>query len=462
MADKASELTAAEPLARALAAHAPAGWQRVDAVFALTVMHELALAVYSDGARAVSAAPPDMTLELARDLRAQAAASSAGPWWRMLVTLTSSGQMDVSYDYGEQPFPKDQTFAPEVYRADLETYPRDNVPVWLAAYIGHGDRQRRSPQQAAVQTRADRDGRIWAVLAESEFPPLSVMWARWATIAAAFVAAQSDRGPRMLVGTAVFEGAAGGGATLRLLPGERAVLSGGVWNAPALDAVYNGGAPMPNLYAGAPEWVADPVLNPRAGSGLLSFCYWWVAGRWYRGQSPSAAECAAAVPGVWTAGTVIEIVTGLVANRADNPRDAVAALVTSAEAGAVAREVLIDVFGDDGRFDIDGARYQYFLAGLLSTEPRPMPEREAISRVRDHISRPNTATTAHPPPELVAHRLDVGWMVYVPAPPGENAIEQPTYYVADDGVLELSSSVAPADYIAEFEQRFLDRQGSTT
>lgn len=57
---------------------------------------------------------------------------------------------------------------------------------------------------------------------------------------------------------------------------------------------YNGTAEMPRFYAGAPYWVANPVLNPRADGGLLSFCHWWDAGRWYRGESPPASDCGSA------------------------------------------------------------------------------------------------------------------------------------------------------------------------
>ncbi|WP_328404715.1 hypothetical protein [Nocardia sp. NBC_00403] len=462
MAYEPSGLTAEHPLARELVAHGPSGWQRADAVFAITVADEIANVVYFDGEQMVSMNPPESMLAVVREHRAVAAGSSAGPWWRMLLVLASSGEMEVHYDYGDEPFPAGQMFGPEAYRADLEAYPRDSVPVWLAAYIGHDDRQRRTPQEAAAQARADRADQVWAVLAENEFPPFPVMWARWATVAAAFVAAKSDWGPRMLPWTGVFEGSAGGGSTLYALPAGRAVLSGGVWNAPTLDAVYNGGAPMPKLYAGAPDWVADSVLDPRAASGLLSFCYWWEAGRWYRGQSPGADDCATAVPGVWTADTGIGIVARLVADGPDNgSSDAIAALMAAAEMGAVTRATLVEVFGDDGRFDIDGALYQYSLAGLVSTAPDQMPAEAAIARVRDYITGHALDTEGYPLFQLVAERFDVGWMVYVPVAEGEIAIGRAIFYIGDDGVLEpSSSSVAPAHYIADFTQRFADRHGS--
>ncbi|MEV6139422.1 hypothetical protein AB0L63_25895 [Nocardia sp. NPDC051990] len=461
MADEPREPAAEQRLVDALKALAPTGWQQADAVFAVTVAGEVGQLAYSVGDQVVPLSPPESVLALVRELRALAARTNGGPWWRMLVVLADSGAIDIDYDYGEQPFPPGQLFAPEAYRADLEAYPRAEIPVWLGAYIGHDDRQRRTPQQAAAQARGDRSRQVWARLAEYEFPPFPHMWARWATIAAAFVAARSEHGPRMEPWTGVFEGAALDGSTLHALPTGRAVLSGGVWNAPTLDAVYNGGEPMPDLYAGAPDWVADPVLDPRAASGLLSFCYWWEAGRWYRGASPSAEDCAVAVPGVWTRETVLGIVAGLLgAEPNPSAREAIAALLAAAEVGRVTRQELVEVFGADDRFDIDGALYQYSLAGLARPTPEPMPAEEAISRVRDYITGRVLDTTGYPLDQLVAKRFSVGWMVHVPVPAGMVATDRAIFYLGDDGLLEQSSSsIDPPSYIADFERRYAERHG---
>ncbi|MEV5834895.1 hypothetical protein [Nocardia sp. NPDC052112] len=458
--DEPGSSAAEQRLADALKALGPTGWQQADAVFAVTVAGEVGQLAYSVGDQVVPLSPPESVLALVRELRMLTARSDGGPWWRMLVLLAESGAIEIDYDYGEQPFPPGQLFAPEAYRADLEAYPR-KIPVWLGAYIGHGDRQRRTPQQAAAQARGNRSRQVWATLAEYEFPPFPHMWARWTTIAAAFVAARSEHGPRMEPWTGVFEGAALDGATLHALPAGRAVLSGGVWNAPTLDAVYNGGEPMPNLYAGAPEWVADPVLDPRAASGLLSFCYWWEAGRWYRGVSPSAEDCAVAVPGVWTRETVVDIVADLLGGE-PNPgaREAIAALLAAAETGRVTRQELLTIFGADDRFDIDGALYQYSLAGLAPPMPEPMPAEEAISRVRDYIIGRVLDTTGYPLDQLTAERFSVGWMVHVPVPAGMVATDRAIFYLGDDGLFEQSStSIDPPVYIADFERRYAARHG---
>ncbi|MEV6341174.1 hypothetical protein AB0M12_41445 [Nocardia vinacea] len=448
--------------ADALAEVGPPGWQQVDAVFAVTVAAEVAEVVYADGERSMRVDPPATVLELVREQRALVAEQDGEPWWRLLLQLSSDGEFELDYDFGDEPFPEGQLFEPEAYRADLDEYPRGDLPVWLAAYIGHDDRQSRTPQQAAESARADRAAKVWPVLAENEFPDFPEMWARWAVISAAFVAAGSDWGPRILPTMGWFESSRRGGCTLYALPDGRAVLSGGVWESPNLESTYNDGAEMPKFYAGAPDWVANPVLNPRAATGLLSFCYWWESGRWYRGESPAAEHCATAVPGVWTADTVTGIVAGLTTEHPTATQTAAAAsLVSAAEVGVVTRETVTSVFGDDGRYDIDGAMYQLSLAGVVTRLPEQMSEEEAVFRVRHYIRGRQLDTTGYPLDQLVADRFSVGWMVYVPVPRGEIAIGRAIFYIADDGVLEhSSSSVAPTVFVEGFEQRYQDRQSA--
>ncbi|MBO0879097.1 MAG: hypothetical protein J2P17_01690, partial [Mycobacterium sp.] len=422
--------------------------------------------------------PPKTVFEVVRAHREVSAELGDGPWWRLLVRLTPGGEPEIGQDYGEEPFPPDQLFPAEAYAEDLETYPRDRLPVWLAAHIGHGDRQVRTPRDAAIDVIV---GGPAAVLSEADFPPLTLLWARWAVISAAFVAIQSQLGPRVQPSLGWFEGSRRSGSTLFILPDGRAVLSGGVWNAPALDAAYNGGTELPDLYAGAPDWVADPVLDHRANKGLLSFCYWWDGSDWYKGDSPAAEHLSAAVPGIWTADTTVDVISALIDEDPDDEvRTAVADLVSAAEAGIVTRANLTEAFGDgeywdldedddedldfyDGEDrDLDGAFMQLTMAGLTITTPEePMPEEEAIARVRDYILENNIDTTGYPLENLRADRLDVGWMVYVPTRPGEIAIGRAIFYIADDGVLEpSSSSIAPSRYIEAFEQRFHTRHGT--
>ncbi|WP_433761697.1 hypothetical protein [Nocardia sp. CA-135398] len=454
---------AARQIAADIIAAGPSGWHSMSAVFALTVAEESVEVVFTEGDRSTRLDPSASVLASVRRLRELSARLEWGPWWRLLMWSSDGGATEVGYDYGDEPFPDDQLFAPQAYIADLAEYPRDRLPVWLAAYLGHGDRQTRSPRSAVAAVRADHAAGVRPVPLENQLPDLPVMWARWAVVSAAFVAVGSQLGPRILPSVGWFESSRRAGSTLYVLPGGRAVLSGGIWNPPELDAVYNGAAPMPNFYAGAPDWVADSVLNPRAAAGLLSFCYWWEQGQWWRGESASVEQCASAVPGVWTADTVVDIVTGLLPDQPNaGVRSMVEVLVSAAQAGVVTRTAVTDIFGDPERFDIDAAQYQFSIAGVAAREvQRAISGADAADRVRTYILDQGLDTTGYPLAELTAERVEVGWMVYVPVPPGEIAIGRAIFYVADDGVVEHStSSIAPSTYVTGFEQRYRRRQGA--
>jgi hypothetical protein len=366
--EKSREL--AFELARQLAAGAPMEWTRLDAVFALTTTENAARVFYTGAERIVEAVPSEGIMDLARAQRDSTAGLDDGPWWRLILGLTAEGEVAVDYDYGQEPFPDEQLMSPEAYLDDLERYPRERLPVWLAAYIEDDGGQERDPEQAAFQENLDRAAGIVAEVSVDDLPPVDVMWARWVTLAAVFVAGGSELGPRVTPALGWFEGATHSGSTLSLLPGGRAVLSGGVWEAPALDAAYNDGEDLPELYRGAPFWVADQVLNPRAAQGMLSFCYWWDGGCWYRGESPSPSEFARALPGVWTAEVVTDLIVRQLAEDGahDELRSAAAALVTAAEAHAVDRALIDDLLAESGEFDADGAYYQFFLGGLTVAE----------------------------------------------------------------------------------------------
>ncbi|MEV0684050.1 hypothetical protein AB0I35_09310 [Nocardia sp. NPDC050378] len=370
--DGASDQAAAlsHRIAKTVAALGPSGWSKVEASFAMTAAAEVSMIVFHDEQeRFARVFPSPELLDLLREHRHVSASMGDGPWWRYLLTLSAAGRMDVDYDYGDEPFPDDQLFPPTVYRTDIEIYPRDHLPAWLAAYIGHDDRQVRGPVAAAEQARADVAAGRTAVgsAPDVEFPALEPMARRWALIAAAFVAVGSKWGPRVTPAFHVFEGSKFSGSTLCLLPGDRAVLSGGVWNAPELDAVYNKNQPMPDFYRGAPDWVAAPVINRRAENGLLTFCYWWEGGRWYRGASPGADTLAPAVPGMWDTRTVVDVLTGLLGERASQAqKEAVLGLVESAERAAVARETFTRVFPADA-YHVDAAWFELNLGGLCGT-----------------------------------------------------------------------------------------------
>ncbi|WP_069161903.1 hypothetical protein [Nocardia altamirensis] len=361
---------ARSPLARLVAGVAALGrpgLRRVDAAFAVTTSVESARIICTDGTRVSRIEAPPALLALARAHRAEALTAPGGPWWRVLVRINAFGAPEVDYDYGDEPFPGDQLFRPEVYQADVAAYPRPRLPVWLAAYMTHGNRQSRTKRRADIGARADRTRGLRPTPVDADVPGFPEMWARWATISAACEAVAAEPGPRVVPDTCWYESARNGssGSSLYVLPGGRAVLSGGVWAAPALNAAYNGGIDLPNLYAGAPDWVTNAVLNPRAAVGLLSFCFWWEGGRWYRGESPSMEQCGVALPPIWTASTVLETVARLLWPQPNyRQRAAVARLSVAAERAEVTPELVRDAVG--AHRDVAGALRQVVSAGLMA------------------------------------------------------------------------------------------------
>ncbi|WP_157762203.1 hypothetical protein [Nocardia yamanashiensis] len=337
------------------------GWERLDVAIAMTVTDEAAQMVLSSGQQAALARPSTALLAALREHRQLSARSADGPWWRFLAAVTEGDGVQVEYDFGAEPFPGEHLFPAHAYRADLETYPRRRLPVWLAAYIGNEGVQVRTPADAFARSLTEADAGIHAVRDSGVLPALPVLWARWAVVSAAFVAMNSPWGPRVTTALGWFEGSGHSGCSLHRLPAGRAVLSGGIWNAPELDAFYNDQAPLPELYRGAPDWVAAPVLNPRADSGLLSFCYWWDSDEWRRGESPAAEALRAALPGIWSTADTVDVIAQLIGN-AD--RAALETLVLAAEGGYVSRAHLLNALGRNVP-DIGGGYYQLMLAGVV-------------------------------------------------------------------------------------------------
>ncbi|WP_207936114.1 hypothetical protein [Actinomadura sp. KC216] len=137
LAAEASRLI--EPIVQQLALLGPPAWEWLWAEFAFTVSAEIAHLRFSSYHRSVVVPVPEPVAALVREQRHVAAGMSAGPWWRLLLTVTSHGETTVNYDYGDGPFPHDQLLPPEDYQNDLDAYPRPRVPAWLARYIDGPD-----------------------------------------------------------------------------------------------------------------------------------------------------------------------------------------------------------------------------------------------------------------------------------------------------------------------------------
>lgn len=355
-AEEASRLI--EPIVQQLAQLGPTGWEEFSAEFAFTVTAQVAQLRFWSDDRTGLVPVPQSVADLVRAQREVAAGMPAGPWWRLLLNVTNSGETTIDYDYGDEPFPDDQLLAPEHYRSDLEAYPRDHIPVWLAGYIAGPEAQGRQPRQAAAAAASGRPA-----TPSDDLPSLRDLWARWAVVSAAYAGIGSQWGPRMYPGYAWYESDRRSGSTLFVLPGDRAVLSGGKWNSELLDAAYNRGEPLPDLYAGAPAWVTDSVLNTRIRNGLLTFCYWWVNGQWYRGGTDTSGEFDVAIPLIQTPAQTIEAMTSFTG---PGREDECEALLTAALNHSATPADVEAVFGDTPDADVDTAINQLSVAGLLA------------------------------------------------------------------------------------------------
>lgn len=349
-----------EPIAQELAMLGPPDWQEFSAVFALTVRAASAQCAFATRQGWQPITVPRSIMELVVAQREKSAHMSAGPWWRLMLTVTQQGRLRADYDYGDQPFPDEQLQPAENYRDDIAAYPRSRLPVWLAGYLAGPAAQGRTPAQASAAVAADQAAGRQPTETE-DIEPLPDTWCRWAVLAAIYAGARSQWGPRIAPGVGWYESDARSGSTLYVLPGDRAVLSGGRWDSPLLSAAYEARSPLPDLYCGAPAWVNDAVLNTRNQNGLLSFCYWWADGRWWRGATDTFDELDEPLPVIWTPEESVEAMTAVVG---PGVADACRQLLVNAHGHAVTRADLAAVFGQFADPDLDAALDQLSLAGL--------------------------------------------------------------------------------------------------
>ncbi|OBA78592.1 hypothetical protein A9W99_23260 [Mycobacterium sp. 1164966.3] len=350
-----------DQIAQELAALGPPGWQEFRAVFALTVRAGSADCAFATGDGWQPVTVPRSVVDLVRAQREVSAQVSAGPWWRLLLIVTSEGQLRVDYDYGEQPFPDHQLQPPQNYRDDIAAYPRPRLPVWMAGYLAGPTAQGRTPAQASMAASAGQAGGRRPTETD-DIEPLPDTWARWAVLAATYTGARSHWGPRIAPGLASYESDARSGSSLYVLPGDRAVLSGGRWNSPLLVAAYQRHEPLPDLYCGAPAWVNDSVLNSRNQNGLLSFCYWWSDGRWWRGAADTFDELDDPLPAIWTPQETVDAMGAVVGPGLES---ACHRLLAAAADHTVTPDDVAAVFTHFANPDLDAALNQLGLAGLI-------------------------------------------------------------------------------------------------
>lgn len=454
-----------------VAQSAPSGWTSVHGVFSMAGGEEIAKAVAVTPHNAVGFPVSARAAELIRRQR-EATVGPQGPWLRLLFDLNSSGEVKIAFDYGDQEIPADQLLPGEAYLRDFETYPRPDAAVWLLAHMGNQGQQSRSPAQA----RGDGGTRTGPRQSADEIPGLPQLWSRITALAAVSRGSDVPIGPRTDPAFAVHLGE-NGGCTLARLPGNRAVLSGGRTDSVLLSQAYKGAIDWPDLYAGAPWWVHNLYLDPRAGRGMLSFCYWWDGQAWWRSELPLGAtptggdqawhatdEIVAGMPGVWTTETTAELVADVLkrigVELTDRNAYSALYLVRAAEAGVVSERYVNRLFagGVPETFDTAEALAQFDAAGVLLPAYPPIDEVTAKDLVAQYCRAKRVDATEYPLGKLTAARLDAGWQVFVPVEPGEIAIGRGFFMVADDRVVEeASTSVLPDDLALIFSTRFAMR-----
>lgn len=376
----------AEAIVRALAEAAPATWSRLNGEFSIAgdeeAMQAVALTDQHSHSIPIGAEVADMVR-----LHRRTSVGPRGPWLRWMFTCDREGNLKVGFDHGTIELPSDYLLSRQAYRQDIERYPRADIPLWLLAYMGDDGRQLRSAGQArSAALLTSSEDRV----ADHEVPPLPLLWARIAVLASV---GRGSNTPVTPVTDPSFQRYAGdaGSCLLARLPGDRGVLSGGRDDSRLLTAAYRGTTDWPDLYRGAPAWLHNLYLDPRAAEGRLSFCYWWAGGHWYRAPLPGAVgvpdadqpwtcveETAHAIPDVWsaasTAGLMNQTLRAIGVEPADEAGGSALRLVYAAEARSATEQHLAGLFaeGVPAAFDMAEALAQLDAADVLLRQDAPL------------------------------------------------------------------------------------------
>lgn len=460
-----------EQVVQSIAQLAPPNWETIHAAFSIAGGAEIANVIIStlEGPLRIP-----ITSDIIDPIRTHRLVSigERGPWLCLRFDCDRTGALQVAFDYGDIEIAPEMRLPSEAYLRDFQQFRRPDAPVWLLAYMGNEGQQLRTAAQARAGTTAVSD----SYCAGDEIPGFTDLWARFAVLSAVCRASDAPIGPRADPAFQVYVGD-NGGCTLARLPGDRAVLSGGRDDSPLLSAAYKGAITWPDLYRDAPAWLHDLYLDPRAARGLLSFCYWWDGRRWYRSRLPEARlmdngenpwtpadEVARGVPGVWTAETTANLVKDVLARIGAQSSDknyyAAIDLVHAAESRIVSESHLRRLFLDEipASFDIAEAFAQFDAADVLLPYHPPIDQSTAKQLVIAFARENQIDTTNYRFDRLVADRLDTGWQVFAPASDGEVAIGQAVFLVADDGIVErTSTSVPPTQNEFVFADRFARR-----
>ncbi|WP_371798140.1 hypothetical protein OG963_00230 [Streptomyces sp. NBC_01707] len=152
------------PITQQLAQLGPPGWDHFTAIFSFTVSGEVAQLRFRSGKRRTETPVPEQIALLVRRQRHLAAHLPAGPWWRLLLTVSHSvgtgAHVMTEYDYGDEPFPTEDLLAPHHYRNDFAAYPRGEVPGWLKRHAAAAGKPAASEPRAATDHRTEPRGPV--------------------------------------------------------------------------------------------------------------------------------------------------------------------------------------------------------------------------------------------------------------------------------------------------------------
>jgi hypothetical protein len=458
-----------EQIVQVLAEHAPADFTAVHAVFSMAGGKEIVDAV-ADTPGGVVALPVTLgAMERARAHR-ELTVGEQGPWLRLLLDVDRDGTLQVGFDYGDTVIPAEHLLPGEAYLADFESYPHADVALWLMAHMGDEGEQMRTAAQAAEADAEDRvDMGAAPRRVDDEIAPLPDLWSRMAALASVCRGLDAAVGPRTDAAFCLYRGDRGG-CTLARLPDGRAVLSGGADDSALLTAAYRGEIGFPELYRGAPRWVHNLYLDPRAGAGRLSFCYWWEGGHWHRAdiaetpeQWSAADEVACGMPDVSTVASTGDAVVAVLASAGvavtDEMASAAGEFVRAAEARVSSQRYLDGLFPDGAPagFDVAEALAQLDAAGVLLPGHAPIGAEAAEQLVAEYCRANQVDVGDNLLDRLVATRMDAGWLVSVPVAEGELSTGQTVFLVADDGVVEAATSGPAGEVAFAFTTRFAAR-----
>ena len=104
--------------------------------------------------------------------------------------------------------------------------------------------------------------------------------------------------------------------------------------------------------------------DTRNRDGLVSFCFWWANGQWYRGATDTSGELSGPIPPLQTLDETVRAMTSQTGPGTANQCNS---LLTAATKHNATPADVAAIFTTKSDADVDTATNQLSLAGLLAT-----------------------------------------------------------------------------------------------